>query len=196
MKLIRQDHIELVGDGYVLLTAPHASETEADLYTGHIVEDAALTARCCAIVGKMSRDYLDPSRVKAAQTEFERSVASMTVENGIRCLLDILGKREPGVDIMASNGQTANSSITDLVKTRLSKDFVINVDPQYLAAKSGNTITDSREKSTGTSLLDSFHLRFGEHERNYERDKVVTGIAELVALINRHLGFKERSDGR
>ncbi len=183
-----------MGDGYVLLTAPHASETEADLYTGHLVEDSALTARCCAVVGKIGREYSDLDRVKTAQSDFEKSIASMVQEYGIQCLLEVLGKRQPGVDVLSSDRGTV-PEITNLVKTRLSKDFAVSTEPQNPGVASAAIPTVSGDESTRASL-NHMRLRFGEQEINHQRDMVVTDIAELVAIINRHLGFKEDSDER
>ncbi len=193
-KIIRLDHHELLGEGYVLLTAPHAASPEADLHTGQIVEDAALASRSYAVVGKVSRDYVDMNRVQVAQTEFRKSIDTMIEDNGIRCILDIHGKKDLGVDIGTALGETASSQTTDLVRVRLAQDFAVKINEQYAGLKPGSIITSySKKTSQGEFTLEALQVEFGHEERHNDRDKVVNDIAELVTLINRRLGFSERS---
>ena len=192
IKIIRPDHMEIVGQGYVLLTAPHAAGPEADLYTGQIVEDAALVSRSYAVVGKVSREYVDLNRVEAARTEFRKSIDTLLEDNGIRCILDIHGKKEPSIDIGTAQGETASEDTTGLVKKRLSRDFTVKVNEKYMGLKPGSIITTYGKKNTnGQFLVEAVQIEFGHEERHSERDKVVNDIAELVALINLKLGFSE-----
>ncbi len=192
LKIMRPDHTELVGRGYVLLTAPHAAGPEADLHTGQIVEDAALVSRCYAMIGKISREFVDLNRVEAARTEFRKSISTLLTDDGIRCILDIHGKKESGVDIGTAEGQTASESTTDLVKTRLSKDFLVKVNEKYMGLKPGSIITTYGKKdASGAFPVEAVQIEFGHKERNDQREKVVTDIAELVSLVNIKLGFVE-----
>jgi len=54
IKIIRQTHQEIIGRGTVLLSSPPAADQTGDLYTGQIVEDAALLSRAHAMIGKES----------------------------------------------------------------------------------------------------------------------------------------------
>ncbi len=189
LKIIRQDHYELLGEGYVLLTAPHAASPEADLYTGQIVEDAALASRSYAIIGKVSRDYVGLNRVQTAQTEFRKSIEAMIEDNEIRCILDIHGKKAPGVDIGTGLRETASTLTTDLVRVRLSQDFAVKINEQYSGLKPASIISNYSGKTfQGKFTMEVLQLEFGHQERHDEREKVVNGIAELVTLINRRLG--------
>src|SRR5712692_4305986 len=116
LKITRADHVEFMGEGYVLLTAPHAAGPEADLHTGQIVEDAALVSRSCAVIGKVSREYLDLTKIQAARTEFRKSIDTLLANNGIRIIFDIHGKKDPGVDIGTALGETASEETTNLVR--------------------------------------------------------------------------------
>src|SRR5713101_4534182 len=174
--------------GYVLLTAPHAAGPDADLHTGQIVEDAALTARSYALIGKVSRDYIDLNRIQAARTEFRESINTLIDEGGIRCILDIHGKKEPGVDIGTALGKTCTEGTTNLVRKILSKDFSVTVNQKFMGLKPGSIVTTYEKTSQdGQFLVEAVQIEFGNEERNLERDKVVTNIAELVALLNAKL---------
>ena len=188
IKIIRPDHVELVGMGYVLLTAPHAAGPDADLHTGQIVEDAALTSRSFALVGKISRDYIDLNRIQSARTEFRESINALIDDSGIKCILDIHGKKEPGVDIGTALGKTCTESTTNLVRTLLAKDFPVTVNQKFMGLKPGSIVTTYEKTSQdGQFLVEAVQIEFGHEERNLERDKVVTNIAELVALLNAKL---------
>ncbi len=190
LKIIRPDHVEFVGEGYVLLTAPHATGLEADLHTGQIVEDAALIARSCAVIGKISREYVDLNRIQAARTEFRRSIDTLLADNGIRLVLDIHGKKDPGVDIGTALGETASEETTNLVREWLSRDFAVNVNEKYRGIEPSNIVTTyGKRKNDGSFASEALQIEFGHEECTYKRDKVVDDIAELVTLANRKLGF-------
>jgi len=174
--------------GYVLLTAPHAAGPDADLHTGQIVEDAALTSRSFALVGKISRDYIDLNRIQSARTEFRESINALIDDSGIKCILDIHGKKEPGVDIGIALGKTCTENTTNLVRTLLAKDFPVTVNQKFMGLKPGSIVTTYEKTSQdGQFLVEAVQIEFGHEERNLERDKVVTNIAELVALLNAKL---------
>jgi len=174
--------------GYVLLTPPHAAGPDADLHTGQIVEDAALTSRSYALVGKISRDYIDLNRIQPARTEFRESIDALIDDRGIKCILDIHGKKEPGVDIGTALGKTCTEATTNLVTTLLAKDFPVTVNQKFMGLKPGSIITTYEKTSEdGQFLVEAVQIEFGHEERNLERDKVVTNIAELVALLNTKL---------
>ncbi len=190
IKIIRPDHVEIIGRGYVLLTAPHAAGPEADLHTGQIVEDAALVSRCYAVIGKVSREYIDLNRVQAARTEFRKSIDALLEDNGIRCILDIHGKKEPGVDIGTAEGKTCSEPTTDLVRDRLSRDFAVGVNEKFMGEKPGSIVTTyGKRDSSGGFPVEAVQIEFGHEERHSEKEKVIKDIAELVALINVKMGF-------
>jgi N-formylglutamate amidohydrolase len=174
----------------VLLTAPHATGPEADLHTGQIVEDAALASRSYAVVGKVSREYIDLNRVQAARTEFRKSIDALIDDDGIRCILDIHGKKEGGVDIGTGLGKTCTPEITELVKTFLSRDFSVTVDAKFQGLKPGSIVTTyEKTDSRGQFIVQAVQIEFGHRERSLDRDKVVNDIAQLVGLLNVKLGY-------
>ena len=105
IKIIHPDHLEIVGLGRVLLTAPHTASPDANLYTGSIVEEAALTSRSYAVIGKISKEFLDLNKIQSVKSEFRKGVETFITEDGIRYVLDIHGKKDPGVDIGTALGR-------------------------------------------------------------------------------------------
>src|SRR3989441_12499663 len=98
VKIIHPDHVEIIGLGHVLLTAPHISNPDADLYTGPIVEEGALTSRSFAVIGKVSRDFLDLNRIQSAKSELRKSIEILVADDVSRYLFYIRGKIEAEVD--------------------------------------------------------------------------------------------------
>src|SRR2546425_8097536 len=146
VKIIHPDHFEIVGLGHVLLTAPHTASPDEDLHTGSIVEEAALTSRSYAVIGKVSREFLNPNRIQSAQLEFRKSIEGFIAEDEIRYLLDIRGKKEPGVDIGIAAGETCSESTTELVRSRLVRDFTVRVNSEYKGVASGGIVTSHNRK--------------------------------------------------
>src|SRR2546428_12818401 len=94
--------MEIVGLGHVLLIAPHATGPDADLHTGQIVEEAALTSRSFAVIGKVDREFQNPNRNQSAQLEFRKGIEGFVLEDGNRARRGIRGTKESGVKIATS----------------------------------------------------------------------------------------------
>ncbi len=190
IKILRPDHTELVGLGYVLLTAPHTGGPAEDLHTGQIVEDAALASRAFAVIGKVSREYLDLNRIQAARNDFRKSIDTLIDDNGIKCILDIQGKKEAGVDLGTGLGKTCKEETSNLVRLILSKDFNVTEKAKHQGTKTGSIVTTyERKDSQGRFLVEAVQLGFGHEQRTLERDTIVNDIAELVGLINVKMGL-------
>jgi len=188
VKIIHPDHVEIVGLGRVLLTAPHAASPEADLFTGPIVEEAALTSRSFAVIGKVSRDFLDLNRIQSAQSEFRRSVESFIAEDGIRYLLEILGKKEPGVNVGTASGQASSDSATELVRSRLIKDFAVTVNNEFKGPEPGGMVASySRKNGKGEFVVEAIQIEFGHEERQFQREKVILDVSEIADILNARL---------
>jgi len=180
VKIIHPDHVEIVGLGHVLLTAPHATSPDADLHTGPIVEEAALTSRSYAVIGKVSQ---------SAQSEFRKSIEGFIAENEIRYLLDIQGRREPGVDIGTVAGQTCSDSTVELVRSRLVKDFTVKVNNQYKGDELGSIVTSyNRRDAKGNFVVETIQVEFGHEERQFQREKVISDISEIAEILDARLG--------
>ena len=188
VKIIHPDHVEIVGLGHVLLTAPHATSGDADIHTGSIVEEAALTSRSYAVIGKVSGEFLDLSRIQSARSEFRKSIEGFLAEDGIRYLLDIRGKKEPGVDIGIAAGQSCSDSTTELVRSRLVKDFTVKVNSEYKGVESGSIVTSyNRKDAKGNFVVETIQVEFGHDERQFQREKVISDISEIADILNARL---------
>ncbi len=133
----------------------------------------------------MSREYGDITRAQAVQTELHKAISETIVDNGIRCVLDVQGKTERGIDIDTGEAMTASQSLTLLVKEHLSSTFAAMVSMKTTGPRPGSVIaTHSAKGKDGAFEVEALQIRFGHEERHSQRDKVVSAIAELVALIN------------
>jgi hypothetical protein len=189
VKIIHPDHVEIVGLGRVLLTAPHAASPDADLYAGSIVEEAALTSRSYAVIGKVSKDFLDLNKIQSAKSEFRKGIETFIAEDGIRYVLDIRGKMEPGVDIRTAVGQTSSPSTTELVRSRLVKDFTVRVNDEYKKLETGDVVPSYNYKDAkGDIVVETIEIEFGQDERQSQREKVIRDISEIVDILNARLG--------
>lgn len=190
LKIIRPDHMEIIGKGPVLLTATHAAGPHADLHTGPIVEDSALLAKCYAVISKVSRDYLDLNRMESATSDFRASIQTLIDEEDVKYILDIHGKRDPGVEIGTAIGETASESTTRIVEEILAKTFKVTSNEHYKGMVLGNIVTTYNTKSAeGQFSLEALQIEFGEAERTLQRENIITSIALIVSALNNKLGY-------
>ena len=189
VKIIHPDHVEIVGLGRVLLTAPHTSSPDADLHTGSIVEAAALTSRSYAVIGKVSKEFLDLSKIQSAKSEFRKGIETLIAEDGIRYVLDIHGKKDPGVDIGTALGQTSSDSTTEIVRARLVKDFTVTMNKEFVKLEPGSMVTSyNRKDEKGDFVVETIQIDFGHEERQLQREKVIMDISEIADILNARLG--------
>src|SRR5215467_13593173 len=121
IKILHQDRTEVVGTGYVLLVTPHHMGL-ADLYPGMIVEDAALIARTPAIIGKHSGSF-DGEQLRLDTEKMRLGIETTAKENGIKCIIELRGKPEPGIIVESGSPQNSGGEILNLVKDILAKSF-------------------------------------------------------------------------
>jgi hypothetical protein len=188
VKIIHPDHVEILGLGHVLLTAPHAANHEADLHTGSIVEEAALTSRSFAVIGKVRAEFLDLNRVQSARTEFRKSIDGFIAEDGIRYLLNIHGKKAPGVDIGTTAGEACSESTIEVVRSRLVNDFTVRVNNEDEGIEPGSITTSYGGKDAkGDFIVETIQVRFGHEERQFQREKVIRDVSEIADILNARL---------
>ena len=184
IKIIRQTHQEIIGRGTVLLSSPPAADQTGDLYTGQIVEDAALLSRAHAMIGKESKRDLDPSDLQTAQSEFEAGTKSFLEEHEVQCVITISGRNESGIEIHA-NAMASQGETLELVRARLALDF-------DLTTNRGNGETSGRELGYDVQTV---LLTLGPDERGFRKEALIASIADAVGLINAKLGSSERTGG-
>ena len=184
IKIIRQTHQEIIGRGTVLLSSPPSADQTGDLYTGHIVEDAALLSRAHAMIGKESKRDLDPSALQTAQAEFEAGTQSFLEEHGVQCVITISGKNESGIEIRA-NETASRGETLELVRARLALDFDLTTD-RWKGGTSGRNLGYD---------VQTVLLTLGPDERGFRKEALIASIADAVGLINAKLGSSERTGG-
>jgi len=182
IKIIRQNHWEIIGRGTVLLSNPPTADQTGELYTGRIVEDSALLSRAHAMIGKESKRDLDPSDLQVAQAEFETGVQRFLEEHGVKCVIMTSGKNESGIEIRASE-TAAREETVELVRARLALDFDLTPN----AAKN-----ESSSRNLGDEVQ-MIQLALGPDERGFRREAVIASIADAVGLLNAKLGYSERT---
>jgi len=195
LKIIHPHHTEVIGKGLVLLFNPHVKGPRRDLYTGQIVEEAALLSRSWAIIAKESKHDQEEDNPRPAKSDFDGSVQAFVEEYGIKCVMVITGMSEPGITIKGRQDDSQSEEILEIIRTGLEPHFSINSTPEQV----GNGPTNSPAVSQGTqdapthSVL-TVQLELGPDERGLLKDQIVGSIADIVGLINARLGFSDSNE--
>ena len=196
LKIVRKNYVDIPGRGFTLLTTPHAVKPGADLYMGQIVEDAALLSKSFAVIGKAGREFADPGTMQMAQSELSQSIHTFLREDWLRCILDIRGKKEPGVRMGSAREQSASQSTMDIIRTRLTKDFSIDARPSAPDLEPGSLAAIFPEKGRdGNFLLESIRIEFGHEEKTLKPDRIIQSLADIVGLVNEKVGYSESKEG-
>ena len=194
LKIIHPDHSEVMGVGAVLLTSPRTTAAGKDLYTGPIVEEAALLSKSWAIIAKQSKPLQSQDETQSATLDLDKGVLDFVEEYGIRCVISIGGMIEPGITLRSQADGSESEAILDIIKTGLEPHFSLNTtldqsENEMLSLRSKRSGGDD---SLGHSVY-SVHLELGPEERSFRKDQIVNSLADIVGLINAKLGFSEDS---
>ena len=186
VKIVHSNHVEIMGFGCVLITSPSAT---ADLDVGQIAEEAALTARAFAVIGKPTRDSAEPGSGQSADHGLRAAIEEFLVEDGVKYILEIWGKIEPGIEVGMMRGKTCSDSTLELVKSRLEKEFTVTLNDKQ-GEGPPNSLTDiySRKDEKGKFLVETVRVSFGGEERQFSKEKVISVIAEIADLLNGRVG--------
>lgn len=188
LKVMHRGFFEVMGEGYVLLTAPHAAGPVADLLTGEIVEEAAGRSKCHAIIGNTSREKLDLNRAQAWETEFRESINQLVEDHRIRLIIDVHGKQHAGVEVGTAEGTTASAATTEIVRRSLAKYFATEVNKKYKGLKHGSIVTSHVRRDQSGFLTEAVQIELGLRERYSLRNRAVDGIVEIASIVNRNFG--------
>ena len=196
LKIIHPDHTEVMGAGVVLLSSPHTTAAGKDLYTGPIVEEAALLSKSWAIIAKPSKPLQSGDETESAKLDLDKGVLDFAEEYGIRCVISVGGSIEPGITLKSQADGSESEEILDIIRSGLEPHFSINTTPD----QSENMMLRLRSKeagrddSSGHSVY-GVQLELGPEERSFRKDQIVNSLADIVGLINAKLGFSEDSSG-
>jgi len=186
IKILHRNHTELVGTGYVLLAAGNTTGP-VELYPGPIGEDVALSSRAYAIIGKNNAH--DNELQASVLQELRDRINSIIDENRIKCILEILSKQDPGIEILTGPGKTCSEEISNLIYSFLSKSFPVSLNHESLESQSQSLTGFERKNQDGTFAVQSARLNIGREELAMRKDKLVDQLAELVGILNVKLGF-------
>jgi len=190
IKILHQNHTELVGTGYVLLTTPNTAGP-VELYLGPVAEDAALSSRAYAIIGRNNAHDSEPQA--PVLQEMRDRINSIIDENRIKCILEIRSKQDPGIEIQTGPGKSCSEEISNLIHSFLSKNFPVSLDHESLESQSKSLTGLERKNQDGTFAVQSVRINIGGEELSM-RDKLVDQLAELVGVMNVRLGFDPASE--
>jgi hypothetical protein len=193
LKIIHPDHTEVMGVGFVLLSSPHTMKR--DLYTGQIVEEAALLSKSWAIVAKESKQLQGGDETQPDKADFDKSVQEFVEEYGIKCVIAIGGTGEPGIAIKSDSDEPKSEEILDIIKSGLEPHFSINNDPAQSEIRTSSARNNVGSDASSTRSVQIIHIELGPDERSFRKDQIVNTVADIVGLINARLGFSEGSGG-
>lgn len=185
LKIVHPNHEEIIGRGRVLLLSSANPTKTPDLHMGALTEEIALLSKGHAIIGK-EKSSADALEVESARLEFITGVRELIADQGIKVILEIRGKKEPGLGIVAASSTPEANEIVEIVKTAFSLNFPVAIT----GLSSTDLPTYSDDKDVQTVVLD-----LGPDERRFQRETVIDIAAETVGLVNRRLGFSGGDDG-
>jgi len=196
VKIIHPDHTEVVGEGLVLLSSPHITTSKRDLYTGQIVEEAALLSKSWAIITKEKKQPQTGDETQSADANFEKSIQDFVEEYGIKCVIAISGAAEPGITIKGQGDASGFEEILDIIRSGLEPHF--NVNPEV--DQTGNRVlglqgNDKGAVNSSAQSVQIFQIELGPEERSFRKDQIVNSVVDIVGLINAKLGFSVSGDG-
>ncbi len=195
VKIIHPHHTEVVGEGLVLLFSPHITTSKRDLFTGQIVEEAALLSKSWAIVTKERKQLQSGDETESADVTLERSVQDFVEEYGIKCVIAISGAAEPGITVKSRGDGSESEEILDIIRSGLEPHFSVNPEVD----QSGNRVlglqgNDKEAVNSSAQSVQSIQIELGPEERSFRKDQIVNSVADIVSLINAKLGFSVSGD--
>ena len=184
LKIVHPDHFEIVGNGHVLLSSPPTTKLTADLSVGSLTEEIALLSKGHAIIGKETKS-IDQPLVESAASDYYASAATLSTEQDVRFVLELYGRREPGIEIKVDPSLVPEERI-ELVRIAFAVSFEVKVTLEASIA-----LHRYSTKSEPQIVV----LEFGPVERTVQRDSVIASVADVVGLINGKIGALESDKG-
>jgi len=193
LKIIHPQHTEVMGTGLVLISSPPVRDPKRDLYTGQVAEETALLSRSWAIIARGIKLSEDEDKAREIWSDFEKSVQTLVGEYGIKCIIMIVGTREPGIIIKGHSDDSRAEEILEIVRSGLEPHFSTNSSTE----QTGNGLTkvthQGAEEASNHERL-TIQLQLGPDERGFMKDQLVNSITDIVGLINTRLGFSESNE--
>jgi hypothetical protein len=190
LKIIHPDHTEVMGTGLVLLSNPHVTTSKRELYTGQIVEEAALLSKSWAIIAKEKKQHENPDGAQSAEPSLDKTLHDFVKDYGIKCVITISGAQEPGITIKSQREGSESEEILDIIRSGLEPHF--NISPHADQSGNGKTGLQGNDKLADGSSPQSvqiIQIELGPEERSFRKDQIVSSVADIVGLINAKFGF-------
>lgn len=195
LKIIHPHHTEVVGKGLVLLFSPHITTSKSDLYTGQVVEEAALLSKSWAIITKERKQLQTGDEARSTEPNLDTSIQDFVEEYGIKCVIAISEAAEQGVTVKSQRHGSETEEILDIIRSGLEPHFSINPEVD----QSGNRLLGLRGNDRGADKSSAqpvhiIQIELGVEERSFRKDQIVNSVADIVGLINAKLGFSVSGD--
>jgi hypothetical protein len=190
LKIIHTNHTEVMGTGLVLLSNPRIGTSERELYTGQIVEEAALLSKSWAIIAKEKKQPQGMDEAQPVEPSLDKTVHDFVKEYGIKCVITISGVAEPGITIKSQSEGSESEEILDIIRSGLEPHFSVNPHVDH----SGNSGTglqgnDRLADDPSVQSVQIIKIELGPEERSFRKDEIVHSVADIVGLINAKFGF-------
>jgi len=196
LKIIHHHHTEVMGSGRVLLSSPHVESSRRDLQTRQIVEEAALLSKSWAIIAKEGKQPQEEDKARLEESDFDKSVQALVGENGIKCILMISGMDEAGIAIKSHQNDSESGEILEIIRSGFEPHFTINPNAEPAGHRVASSLVNNQETiNSSNHPVQIIQLELGPDERGFQKDHIVSVMADIVGLINGKLGFLE-SDQR
>jgi hypothetical protein len=190
LKIIHPDHTEVMGTGLVLLSNPHVTTSKRELYTGQIVEEAALLAKSWAIIAKEKKQPQGMDEAQPVERSLDKTVHDFVKEYGIKCVITISGVAEPGITIKSQREGSESEEILDIIRSGLEPHFSINPHVNQPGNRgTGLQGNDLLADDSSAQSVQIIQIELGPEERSFRKDQIVNSLADIVGLVNAKFGF-------
>src|SRR5260370_41513011 len=176
LKIIHPRYTEVMGAGLVLISSPPIMDQKRDLYTGQIVEEAALLSRSWAIIAREIKLDQDEDKARQVGSDFDKSVQTFVGAYGIKCIIMIVGTSEPGIMIRAHPTDSTSEEILEIIRSGLEPHFSTKV-----------TNPGAGDASSQALLIVRVPLR--PDARAFVKDQFDNRYAAIAGLIHTRLAF-------
>ena len=180
LKIVYPHRQEIVGSGLVLLTSPPA-DLASDSITRNLVEEAALVSKSHALIAQEAK-VMDESKFQLLRSEFFASARTILKDQGIKCIVEVTSRKEPGIEIQSEHESSTQSDALELMSAGLAESFDVT------------TTLDGRNERGAygqNGEVQVIRIFLGPEERSLRKDLVVERVAYAVRLINGRLGYSE-----
>ena len=179
--IITYGYKELKGKIPVLVTAPHATPPNSDMYTGEIVQKLAEKTGAWGLVSTISRNEIDYNRVWGRGTPFRKRINDLIKKRKIKYILDIHGMKDRGlgdVELGTKMGTSASPDFISKLKEAFEKEGIkCNIE------SIGFTGGDIIEYHSNPPFVEAVQIEISRTLREYHREKIVDVLSKFIGDV-------------